>query len=134
MDSIYPDMRRPEIQVAYYLEELGLHWIYKSPVFLQDERKRTRILTPSFYLPKLGMYIEVCGWEKDYNVDYRYEIYRKNGVPVIFVHFYKERENWKRKRWKHFIVKRIQEIEAKRHEEIVKMTKAFSVSLDELTT
>jgi len=35
---------------------------------------------------------------------------------VIFVHLYKEK-----KKWKNFLVKRIMEIEEKRHDEVMKM-------------
>ncbi len=121
MDSIYPEMRHSETKVAYYLEELGLRWIYQSPVFVQDEKNNPRVWTPAFYIPKLGIYIEVCGWGKHINWEYRQKIYRKHGFYVIFVHFYKERKDWKRKRWKNFIIKRIKEIEEKRHSEVMKM-------------
>ena len=130
MDSIYTDMRSSEIQVAYYLKELGLHWIYGSPVFVLDEKNRPRVWTPDFYIPKLGMHIEVCGWGKNINCDYREKTYRKNGFYVIFVHFYKERKDWKRKRWKNYLIKRIKEIEEKRHDEVMKMIEHLSLNLD----
>lgn len=121
MNSIYADMRSAETRVAYYLEELGLQWIYESPVFVYDEKNRPRVWTPAFYIPKLGIYIEVCGWGKHINYEYKQKIYRKNGFHVIFVHFYKERKEWKRKRWKNYIAKRMTEIEEKRHDEVMKM-------------
>jgi len=80
-----------------------------------DEKKRPRVWTPDFYIPKLGMFIEVCGSE-EFNYKYREKIYRKNGYYVIFVHLYKER-----KKWKKFLVKRIMEIEEKRHVSVMKM-------------
>jgi len=125
MNSFFADMKHSEIQVAYYLKELGLHWIYESPVFIYDEKNRPRVWTPAFYFQKLGMYIEVCGWEKHIDYDYRQKINRKNGFCVIFVHFYKERKDWKRKRWKNYIVKRIKEIEEKRHDEVTKLIKSL---------
>ncbi len=121
MDSIYADMKHSEIKVAYYLKELSLHWIYESPVFVRDEKNRPRVCTPTFYIPNLGMYIEVCGWGKHINYAYRQKMYRKHWFYVIFVHFYKERKNWKRKRWKNYIVKRIKEIVELRHSKVMKM-------------
>jgi len=43
-------------------------------------------------------------------------IYKKNGYPVIFVHFYKKEE-----KWKNYLIARIREIEEKRHDEVMKM-------------
>ena len=51
---------------------------------------------------------------------YREKIYRKNGYHVIFVHLYKER-----KKWKNYLVKRIMEIEEKRHDEVMKMLRSL---------
>jgi len=117
-DSVYADMEDSERQVAEYLRELDLWWCYEFPVFVYDEKKRPRVWTPDFYIPKLGMYVEVCG-SKDFNYEYREKIYKKNGYYVIFVHFYKER-----RKWKNYLVKRIEEIEEKRHEEVMKMIKS----------
>jgi len=125
MNSFFADMKHSEIQVAHFLKELGLHWIYESPVFLLDEKDRPRMWTPAFYIPKMGMYIEVCGGGKHINYEYRQKIYRTHGFHVIFVHFYKERKDWKRKRWKNYIVKRIKEIEEKRHDEVMKLIKSL---------
>ena len=115
MDSIYADMRDSEILVANYLRELDLWWIYEFPVFVYDEKKRPRVWTPDFYLPRLGIYIEVSG-SKDFDYEYREKIYKKNGYHVIFLHLYKER-----KKWKKYLVKRIEEIEEFRHSEVMKM-------------
>ena len=114
MDSIYEDMTDAEIQVANYLRELDLWWVYEFPVFVYDEKNRPRVWTPDFYIPKLGMYIEVCGRE-DFDYDYRNRIYKKNGYHVIFLHLYKKHK------WKTYLVKRIMEIEDLRHSEVVKM-------------
>lgn len=113
-DSVYQDMTESEKQVAEYLRELDLWWIYEFPVFVYDEKDRPRVWTPDFYIPKLGMHIEVCGSE-DFDYRYRDEIYKKNGYHVIFVHIYKERK------WKSFLVKRIMEIEDSRHSGVMKM-------------
>jgi len=114
-ESIYADMKNSEKQVAELLKKLDLWWWYEFPVFIYDEKKRPRVWTPDFYIPKLGMYIEVCG-SADFDYKYREKMYKKNGYHVIFVHLYKER-----KKWKNFLVKRIMEIEEKRHSEVIKM-------------
>jgi len=115
MDSIYDDMTDFEKQVANYLRELNLWWVYEFPVFVYDEKDRPRVWTPDFYIPKLGMYIEVCG-SKDFNYEYREKIYRKNGYHAIFLHLYK-----KHMKWKKYLVKRIMEIEDLRHSEVMRM-------------
>jgi len=37
-DSVYADMEDLEKQVAAYLRELDLWWIYEFPVFVYDEK------------------------------------------------------------------------------------------------
>jgi hypothetical protein len=105
MDSIYADMTDAEMRVANYLKELGLWWVYEFPVFVYDEKKRPRVWTPDFYIPKLGMYIESL-WFKNFDYEYRDRIYKENGYHVIFLHLYK-----KHKKWKNYLAKRIMEIE-----------------------
>lgn len=113
--QFYSDMEKSEKQVARYLNELGLWWIYESPVFVYDEKDRPRVWTPDFYIPKLGMHIEVCG-SVNFDYDYREKTYKRNGIHVIFLHSYKESSKWKK-----FLVKRIMEIEEIRHSEIMSM-------------
>jgi len=117
MYSVYDDMTDSEKQVADYLEELGFWWVFEFPVFIHDEKKRPRVWTPDFYLPKLGMYIEVCG-SQDFDYSYRERTYGDNGYYVIFVHLYKEQREWK-----NYLVKRIIEIEEQRHSEVLKMVR-----------
>jgi hypothetical protein len=114
-DSIYEGMKDSEKQVANYLRELDLWWLYEHPVFVYDEKDRPRVWTPDFYIPRFGMYIEVCG-SKSFDYEYREKIYKKNGYPVIFVHFYKKEE-----KWQNYLIARIREIEEKRHEEVMSM-------------
>jgi len=120
MDSVYADMKHSEKQVAKFLRELDLWWVYEFPVFVYDEKNRPRVWTPDFYIPKLGMYIEVCG-SRDFNYEYREKIYHKNEYHVIFVHFYKER-----KKWKNYLIGRIKEIEALRHSKVVEMMNSLT--------
>jgi hypothetical protein len=61
------------------------------------------------------MYIEVCG-SAEFDYEYREKMYKKNRYHVIFVHLYKEY-----KKWRNYLVKRIMEIEEKRHDEVMKM-------------
>lgn len=124
MSSKYDDMTESERQVANYLEQLRrfssyLWWVYQFPVFVYDEKKRPRVWTPDFFLPKLGMYIEVCGSPR-FNYDYRERIYEKNGYHVIFVHVYKER-----KAWRDYLVDRIKQIEESRHSKVMEMIQSL---------
>lgn len=110
-------MTLSERQVADYLQELKLWWRYESPVFLEDEKKRPRVWTPDFYIPKLGMYVEVCGsvsLHEQYK--YREKIYKMNNYSVVFLHLYKERE-----KWKSFLLKRIVQLENSRHLDVMKI-------------
>lgn len=108
-------MTDTERTVAAFLDELNLKWFYESPVFLYDNEDRPRVWTPDFYLPKLGMHIEVWNSEEK-SPEYRKDAYQKNGYHVIFVHTYKEES-----RWKNFLVSRITEIELQRHSEVMGM-------------
>ncbi|MEM3459091.1 MAG: hypothetical protein QXN36_00675 [Candidatus Bathyarchaeia archaeon] len=116
MSSVFDDMTDSERRVASFLTELGLKWVYEFPVFVYDEKDRPRVWTPDFYIPKLGMHIEVCGSE-DFNYRYREEIYEKNGYYVVFLHIYKQPE-----KWKNFLIARIREIEESRHTEVLKIS------------
>jgi len=115
-DSVYVDMTEAEKIVASYLRELDIWWTRESPVFVYDEKERPRVWSPDFYLPKLGMYVEVCGSERAKSYEYRAQIYQKNEVYVIFVQVYKEE-----RKWKNYLVKKIIEIDEVRHAGIVKM-------------
>jgi len=42
MDSIYADMTDSEKQVANYLRELDLWWVYEFPVFVYDKKEETK--------------------------------------------------------------------------------------------
>jgi hypothetical protein len=106
-------MTDAEKQVCNYLRELDLWWNFESHVFVYDEKERPRVWTPDFYIPKLSMYIEVCGTD-EFDYEYRKKIYYKNGYRVAFIHVYKET-------WKNFLVKMIMDNEKQRHAEIVKM-------------
>jgi len=77
------------------LKKLNLLWQFQQGIYLLDIEGRPRVWTPDFYLPELGIYIEVCG-SKDFDYDYRAKVYRKNKIPTIFVHQYKSQKYWQK--------------------------------------
>ena len=79
-------MTDPEKKVAHYLKERDLWWVFEFPVFAYDDMDRPRLYAPDFYIPKLGLYIEVYG-SKEFDYEYRKMVYEKNGIPVVFLHF-----------------------------------------------
>ena len=119
----YDKMMDSERQVAEFLDALGLTWIFESPVYLHDERKRPRLWTPDFYIPKLRIYIEVCG-SKDFNYEYREKICHDNNISIIYLHFYK-----KQKYWQKFLIKKIKEVEEQRHFEAMKVIDNLPVEI-----
>ena len=92
-ESIYDQMTRCEKGVADLLKEMGIKWTYEQPVFVWDENKRPRVWAPDFYLVPFGIYVEVCG-SVNFDYDYRRKIFDNNGYRVIFLHLYKERDQW----------------------------------------
>jgi hypothetical protein len=59
--------------------------------------------------------MEVCGDEK-FDYQYREKIYRDNQIPVVFIHWYKEKDKWKT-----YFNKRLLEIEEYRHSTVMQM-------------
>ena len=115
--SNYEKMSPPEREVSELLDKLGIWWKYEYPLFVYDDMERPRIYAPDFFLPKLGLFIEVCGSGRtDYS--FREKIYNKNVCQVIFVHHYKEPD-----RWKSFLVQRLFDLQEKRIRETAKSLK-----------
>jgi hypothetical protein len=112
-NSVYEGMTPTEIEVAEFLNELKQYWVFESPVFVYDTEKRPRVWTPDFYLPNLGMHVEVWNSEMESH-EYREKVYKKNGYHVIYVHVFKTE-------WKNFLVSRITAIENRRHSEVMDM-------------
>ena len=112
-ETIYGGMTRAEKEVADYLQEINLYWLFENPVFILDEKERPRVWTPDFYLPELGIYIEVCGQERTC-YDYRKDIYKKNRIQIIFIHQFKKENDWKE-----YLKKRIVEINAYRSDKVI---------------
>ncbi|KYK22872.1 hypothetical protein AYK21_03455 [Thermoplasmatales archaeon SG8-52-2] len=92
--TIYNQMTKSEKKVAEFLKNLGIRWSYEHPVFVWDENKRPRVWAPDFYLISLGIYVEACGSE-NFDYEYRRRIFDNNGLNVIFLHLYKENNQWK---------------------------------------
>ena len=110
VESLYESMKhKSEKEVAKHLDALGVRWVYESPVFVYDDEKRPRVWTPDFCLPDIGIYVEVCGSDK-FNYEFREKVYKENGVPVVFLHYYKRKN-----KWKHYLSFRLLEIEEERH-------------------
>ena len=112
-NPLYEGMTPTEKEVANFLYELKIYWVFESPVFVYDTEGRPRVWTPDFYLPSLGMHVEVWNSETESH-EYRERVYKKNGYHVIFVHVFKPE-------WKNFLVSRITAIENKRHSEVMDM-------------
>jgi hypothetical protein len=93
-ESIYDNMTRCEKEVADLLKEMGIKWRYEQPVFVWDENNRPRVWAPDFYLIPFGIYIEVCG-SSSFDYEYRRKILDKNGIRVIFLHLFKDKDKWK---------------------------------------
>jgi hypothetical protein len=85
-------MSQSELAVCAYLKELNLHWQYEQPVFVYDDAMRPRVWTPDFYIPELGIYIEVVG-RFNWNYAFRDKVYRQNRIPILFI--YMEGDDWK---------------------------------------
>ena len=77
--------------------------------------KNHRFGPPDFYIPELGMYIEVCSKKRE-DYEYRERIFNKNGYHIVFIHLYKEQ-----KKWKKYLVMRLTEMEDLRQSEIEKI-------------
>lgn len=96
--SMYEDMSKPEKEVSEFLKSKDIFWHYGHGVFVIDpEHHRPRVWTPDFYLPDLGLYIEVIGAPRKQTYEFRKMVYdhRDNRIPIIFVKTFDR--TWKRK-------------------------------------
>ena len=101
MSSKYKKIKyATEKNVAQYLEKVDLEYKPQFPVCVIDEDDNIRIWHPDFYLPRLGLFLEVCGSERyKKKYDYRQKIYKKNGIRVVFLHYWKNESDWKNFLW-----------------------------------
>jgi hypothetical protein len=115
--SDHEKMSPAEREVSELLGKLEIWHKFEHPVAVYEENNRLRIWYPDFFLPLLGVYVEVCGsGDPDYR--FREKVYNDNVCRVIFVHHYKESEIWKS-----FLVQRILDINGKRIRETAKSLK-----------
>ncbi len=108
--SVYEDMSKAEIMVSDFLYELDWWWEYETGVYIKDEKERPRLWTPDFYLPELGIYIEVVGNVDNNNYTYREKMYLKNKIPIIFIYPHKDRD------WQQTLIDRCWELHQGRWE------------------
>ncbi|MFN8288210.1 MAG: hypothetical protein U0V74_15755 [Chitinophagales bacterium] len=113
---VYDNMSQAELLVSTYLQKLNLWWEYEQPVFVLDDKDRPRVWTPDFYIPSLGMYIEVVGDGENPNYSWREAIYRKNQVPIIFI------TPFRMVQWQSYLIERINDMHQNRWEIIRKMS------------
>lgn len=83
--SVYDEMSEAEAMVASYINYLGFWWNYEQPVYISDDKDRPRIFVPDFYIPEIGIYVEVIGHKHIRDYDRTAMLYRKNNTPIIFV-------------------------------------------------
>ena len=93
--SIYDKMSDAELLVADFLTNFGIWWNYEQPVVIKDEDDKQRTWYPDFFLSELGIYVEVCGTERNEDYERRRKIYHKNHLSVIFVETFKGERKWK---------------------------------------
>lgn len=111
-ESVKESGTKTEQRVASFLDGLGLFYHFEHPVFIVDDKNRPRIWAPDFFLPELGVYLEVCGSE-DFDYEYRKKIYASNKIQVVFIHAFKK------KLWCDFLLRQLKEIQLKRDEIII---------------
>ena len=98
------EMSGEERKVGDYLKEKGYTLTYEPSVSIVDDRELDRIWHPDFFINELGLYVEVCGADRPNDYQWRRKIYKKNGVPIVFVETFKDEY-----KWKHFLYLGIQE-------------------------
>jgi len=110
VESISNKMSNAEKLVRDYLTEFGIYWLYEHPVTIKDEKGLQRTYYPDFYLPTFGLYVEVCGADRE-EYKRRQDIYFKNNIPVIFVHTFKDEKDWKKHLIKNIVDKTLEKSE-----------------------
>ncbi len=84
------EMSFPERRVAGLFDKWKLRWVYEKSLYVQDPAGRPRLWSPDFYLPDLGIFVEVVGIPgADYS--FRQEVYSNNHVRVLFVRPHEEK-------------------------------------------
>lgn len=116
--EVYENMSNAELMVCRFIQQFSLWWDYEQPVYILDDKNRPRVWTPDFYLPDLGIYIEVVGDAENPNYSWRESIYKKNHIPIVFVAPYQF--NY----WQEYLIDKIMETHQKRWE-LIKRFNSF---------
>jgi hypothetical protein len=103
-ESVYDDMSETEYKVSSFLREINLYWEYERAVYIVDDKGRPRVWTPDFYLPQLGLYIEVVGNRNLSDYSWREKVYNYNKVPIIFLYTNEYPNGWKDYLCKHIFM------------------------------
>lgn len=119
-DTIYGCMTQNEKTVGEFLKTIGVWWEFERAVYLLDDGGRPRVWTPDFYLPELGIYIEVMGPNGNY--DYRKKVYHQNRIPIIFV------DPLKDEYWGHYIKDQLWVIHNERYNLIKELQSNFKAA------
>jgi len=119
MNSIYESMSQAELLVCDFLKSKRIFWTYEQPVFLSDDNNRPRIFCPDFYLPELGIYIEVIGNPNLNDYERRENIYEKNNIAIIFITLFNN------KSWERDLLNEINEIHNRRYEKLKRINRCY---------
>lgn len=120
------EMYAAEEKVEEFLKGLGIKCEYERPVFLKDGG-RPRVWTPDFYLPELGIYVEVWGSNREIepvkkNWEYRKRVYEENEIPIALIDAYKDNEET----WKRYFIHRIDKVHKERDAKIKQIKDKFN--------
>lgn len=84
MSMLYEKMTLAERRVAGFPRAKRIAWRYEPGLFVVDPDGRPRLWTPDFFLPDLGIYVEVVG-RPGADYDFRRGVYEENRIPILFV-------------------------------------------------
>lgn len=112
MHPVYYDMSEAELIVCDFLKTMRVYWIYEQPVFLADNMERPRLFAPDFFLPELGIYIEVMGNPAISDYERRMDLYEKNYIPIIFIAPFHDKD------WRTKIIYFIEDVNKSRYNKI----------------
>lgn len=87
-----------EQKIACFLERNSIGYQYEAPVLVQDERQKSRIWYPDFYLNEFKTYLEYFGLAGDRHYDKgiktKLSVYKSSGIDVIPFYPWMFKENW----------------------------------------
>jgi hypothetical protein len=86
---------KAEQQVAEFLSELTLVYESQPKLTINDQYHKEKTVSPDFFLPAFGVYLEVCGAQRNDYYNGKKEMYEANNIKVIFIETYKPEEKWK---------------------------------------